>query len=72
VTDRIKLNAIKCVHCGALVVSTHRHHFATHACAALEKKYGAEAFIAADGGNDYLRRLGHREDWLEVSEWGQP
>jgi hypothetical protein len=70
-TDKIKLNAIRCAHCKALVVSTDRHHFATHACAELEKKKGREAFIAADGGNDYLRRCGHREDWEEASEWGQ-
>ena len=70
-TDRILLNAIKCAHCGALVVSTHRHDFRTHACAGLEKAKGREAFIAADGGNEYLRRLGNREDWEEASEWGQ-
>lgn len=69
-TDSIKLNAIKCVHCGALVVSTHRHDFATHACAKIKELYGQDGFIAADGGNSYLRRLGNRTDWLEASEWG--
>jgi hypothetical protein len=65
----IELNAIKCKHCGELVVSTFKHDFKAHACAAMEKARGREAFIAADGGQAYLRRCGNREDWEEASVW---
>ena len=65
-SDNIKLNAIKCAHCSTLVVSTFRHHFATHKCAAL-----GDGYIAADGGLDYLRRVGNPEDWEEASEWNE-
>ena len=58
-------SAIKCTHCGAEVVSTHRHDFATHSCEGMKKG----DYIAADGGNAYLRRIyGKREDWEEASE----
>jgi hypothetical protein len=65
--DRILVNAIKCAHCGELVVSGHRHDFRTHQCAELKAR---ETFIAADGGRDYLKRCGSRSDWQEASTWG--
>ena len=70
-TDKIIRNAIRCNHCGAIIVSAHHYDFATHQCAALTKLYGKDGFIAADGGSSYLRRLGNREDWTEISEWGK-
>ena len=62
---KITLNAIKCAHCGTLVVSTYRHHYHIHRCPGLGTRW-----IAADGGTDYLRRCYDvREDWVEASEW---
>lgn len=62
---RILVNAIKCAHCGALVTSEFRHDFSTHSCAGL-----GDRWIAADGGRDYLRRVGDPSDWREASTWG--
>lgn len=64
--DRILVNAIECTHCGARVVSTHRHDFNAHACDTLKAR---GSFIAADGGIAYLRRVGSRSDWREATTW---
>jgi hypothetical protein len=69
VNSVIKINAIRCVHCGEIVVSTFRHHFAPHSCAKLRELHGPDGFIAADGGTAYLRRCGHRADWEEATTW---
>ena len=45
---RIKLNRIKCLKCGDIIISYNRHDFKwckCHSC-------------AVDGGNDYLKRCG--------------
>lgn len=68
-TSKIETNAIKCKHCGTIVVSTFRHDFSTHSCEPMRASGGPEAFIAADGGQAYLRRLGNREDWEEATVW---
>ena len=60
-------NAIQCKHCGAIIESTYRHDFVTHHCDGIEEGYG----IAVDGGLDYRRRVGDRNDWMEASEWGE-
>lgn len=57
-------NAIKCKLCGAIIDSTHRHDFNVHACDGMPKG----EFIAADGGKDYLRRVGDSKYWEDVSE----
>lgn len=78
-------NALKCRHCGGIVESTHRHHFAGHFCAVkprFGRKWvgeGIDAFLvetgeitynfAADGGQAYLRRIGNLEDCEEVSKY---
>jgi hypothetical protein len=50
-------NAIRCKKCGDLVASEHRHDFRWCKCKS----------VAVDGGHDYLKRVGNREDWEEAS-----
>ena len=49
---------IKCKHCGDIIQSKHRHDFVTCSCGA----------IAIDGGTDYARITGNKEDWEYVEE----
>lgn len=55
----IKKNRIRCMKCGEVIESTHRYDFKLCECGA----------VAVDGGHDYLRRCGNREDWEELSEY---
>lgn len=55
--DQIVQNMAKCLRCGEIVVSEFRHDFVTCSCGSL----------SVDGGNAYLRRVGEREDWEEMS-----
>ena len=41
-----------------MIEGTHRHDFKFCKCGA----------VAVDGGTDYLKRSGYREDWEELSE----
>lgn len=52
---RIIRNAIKCLDCGGVIESRHRHDFKTCPCGA--------AFV--DGGKDYLRWGFKRQDRIE-------
>ncbi len=54
---KIIINKIKCKKCGEIIESTHRHDFKFCKCNA----------VAVDGGHDYLRRTGNREDYEELS-----
>ena len=45
--------------CGDIIESTHRHDFKFCKCGA----------VAVNGGKDYLRRCGNREEWEELSEY---
>ena len=54
---KIIKNAIQCRKCGAIIESKHVHDFVTCSCGA----------IAVDGGHDYLRRCGYKEDIIELS-----
>lgn len=56
---KIKANKIRCKKCNEIIESTHRHNFKYCYCGA----------VAVDGGKDYLRRCGNREDWEELSEF---
>ncbi len=56
---RIKVNKIRCNKCGDEIESTHRHHYIECSCGA----------VFTDGGHDYLRRGGQREDWTDLSEF---
>jgi hypothetical protein len=50
-------NAARCVKCGDVVESTHRHDFVTCKCGA----------ISVDGGHAYLRRVGNFGDFQDMS-----
>jgi len=50
-------NQIRCNKCGDEPFSTHVHDFRYCKCGA----------VAVDGGMSYLRRLGHRDDYTELS-----
>jgi hypothetical protein len=80
----IRVNAAKCAHCGEVIISTHRHDFVVHMCKTgplRDRKVwnkdmtkliidGVERpSFAVDGGQDYLRRVGEHEDWIEASIW---
>ena len=54
---RILANRIQCKKCGDVIESASRHDFKFCNCGA----------VAVDGGKDYLRRCGNREDWEECS-----
>ena len=55
---RIIKNAIRCKKCGDVIESKTVHDFKFCSCGS----------CAVDGGHDYLRRCGNREDWEELSE----
>lgn len=44
---------LECKRCGQLIASLHRHDFRTCKCGA----------VSLDGGRDYMRIVGNREDW---------
>ena len=50
-------NQIKCNKCGDSVYSRHRHDF----------KYCSCSSVAVDGGQDYLKRSGNRQDYEDLS-----
>ena len=56
---KIRVNRIRCLKCGEIIESTSVHDFRWCSCRA----------CAVDGGKEYLRRLGNREDWEEMSEF---
>ena len=51
------VNMAKCLKCGDVLISHHRHDFVECSCGA----------FAVDGGVDYTRRLGTPLDYLELS-----
>lgn len=55
---KIIVNKIKCKKCGDVIESKSVHDFKFCKCGA----------VAVDGGQDYLKRCGNREDWEELSE----
>lgn len=55
--EKILINKIRCNKCGDEIESTNTHDFKFCKCGA----------VAVDGGKDYLRRVGYREDWEELS-----
>ena len=54
----INENKIKCLKCGDIITSYTRHDFKWCSCGS----------CAVDGGTNYLRRCGNREDWEDLSE----
>ena len=55
---RIIHNKIRCLICHVIIESKRRHDFVTCRCGA----------VSVDGGKDYLKRSGNRDDWEDVSE----
>lgn len=55
---KILRNKIQCKKCGEIIESKSVHDFKFCKCRT----------VAVDGGHEYLRRLGNREDWEELSE----
>ncbi len=56
---KIITNKIRCRKCGDIVESVSVHDFRRCRCGA----------VAADGGHEYLRRIGNKEDWEDLSEF---
>lgn len=54
---KIIQNEAKCLLCGDIIWSAHRHDFKTCSCGA----------ISVDGGMEYIRRCGNPEDVIERS-----
>lgn len=57
--EKIKRNAIKCNHCGQIIESKYTHDFLFCGCRR----------CAVDGGKEYLRRVGNKDDWTELAEY---
>ena len=55
---KIIRNAIRCKKCGDIIESETVHDFKFCSCGS----------CAVDGGHDYLRRCGNRENWEELSK----
>ena len=58
---KIVKNAIKCNHCGDIIISKHTYDFVSCSCGC----------CSVDGGNDYLKRgfLHSPDDFTEMSEF---
>lgn len=58
---KIKINKIKCNHCGDIIVSKSVYDFKVCSCGS----------VAVDGGNEYLRRTfkNSLDDFTELSEY---
>ncbi len=50
-------NKIKCKKCGDIIESKYTHDFKRCSCKS----------VAADGGKDYLSRVGNEKDYIELS-----
>jgi hypothetical protein len=57
--SKLVRNAARCLKCGDVIESKHRHDFQKCRCGA----------IAVDGGLSYVRRLGWPEQMEELSEY---
>lgn len=56
--SKIVRNVIKCKLCGDIIESKSVHDFVTCSCGA----------VSVDGGHNYLRRCGNRDDYEDLSE----
>ena len=56
-TDHIVSNQVRCLSCGDDIFSVHVHDFVQCSCGK----------VAVDGGNEYIRRVGHRGMYEEKS-----
>ena len=56
--NKIIKNSVKCLKCGDIIESVHRHDFVTCSC----------GNVSVDGGLDYCRRvLKDMETWIDTS-----
>jgi hypothetical protein len=55
---KIISNKIQCKKCGDIIESKTEHDF----------KYCSCQSVAVDGGKEYLKRLGNKEDIIELSQ----
>lgn len=58
-TKKLIRNRIKCLKCGDIIESKSRHDWVQCTCGA----------CYVDGGHDYMRIGGNKEDWEDLSEW---
>ena len=56
---KILRNRIRCKRCNDIIASYTRHDFKSCKCGA----------VFVDGGKDYCRRVGNRQDYEELSEF---
>ena len=56
---RLIRNKIKCLKCGDIIESKSVHDWVQCTCGA----------CYVDGGHDYMRIGGNKEDWEDLSEW---
>lgn len=56
-SDVILQNEIKCLQCGDVIFSRHRHDYKLCGCGK----------VGVDGGQVYLRRIGNKEDYKDLS-----
>ena len=57
--NRKSILKVKCLKCGDIIESVHRHDFVTCSC----------GNVSVDGGKDYLRRCFQEKDsYIEMSE----
>lgn len=59
IIERIRTNKIKCKKCGDIIESIDVHNFKWCSCKS----------VAVDGGREYLRRVGNKEDFEELSHF---
>ena len=57
--EQIRTNKIKCRKCGDIIESIDVHNFKWCSCGA----------VAVDGGREYLRRVGNKEDFEKLSHF---
>lgn len=59
--EEIISNKIKCKKCGDIIESKSTNDYKRCSCGA----------VAVDGGKDYLKRIGKKEDYIELSNLKQ-
>ena len=59
IIEKIRTNKIKCKKCGDIIESIDVHDFKWWSCGT----------VAVDGGREYLRRVGNKEDFEELSHF---
>ena len=57
--EQIRINKIKCIKCGDIIESIDVHDFKWCSCGA----------VAVDGGREYLKRVGNKEEFEELSHF---